>query len=77
MEKTESRYYRTRLRSKGRITLPKGVRDLPNLEDGHNLIFSVNDDGYHCTTPTGHSSGPGVVLERALAASGVEGPRGH
>jgi len=45
MERTESRYYRTRLRSKGQITLPKGVRDLLNLEDGDNLIFAVNDDG--------------------------------
>lgn len=45
MERAESRYYRTRLRSKGQITLPKGVRDLLNLEDGDNLIFVVNDDG--------------------------------
>jgi len=45
MEKNDSRYYRTRLRSKGQITLPMGVRDLLNLEDGDNLIFVVNDDG--------------------------------
>ena len=45
MERDESRYYRTRLRTKGQITLPKGVRDLLNLEDGDNLIFVVNDDG--------------------------------
>lgn len=45
MERAEPRYYRTRLRSKGQITLPKGVRDLLNLVDGDNLIIAVNDDG--------------------------------
>ena len=45
MERSKSRYYKTRLRSKGQITLPKDVRDLLRIEDGDNLIFTVRDDG--------------------------------
>ena len=45
MEHLESHHYETRLRSKGQITLPKGIRDLLSLKNGDNLIFAVNDSG--------------------------------
>ena len=48
VKSVEARRYETRLRSKGQITLPKGIRDLLSLNDGDNLIFAVNDHGQIC-----------------------------
>ena len=38
-------YYKTRLRSKGQITLPSKVRKLLNLNAGDDLAFSVDEQG--------------------------------
>jgi AbrB family looped-hinge helix DNA binding protein len=37
--------YRSRLRSKGQVTLPSEVRDILDLEEGDDLVFYVNEDG--------------------------------
>jgi AbrB family looped-hinge helix DNA binding protein len=41
----EKRTYRTRLRSKGRLTLPSEVRTLLQVEEGDDLLFSIDTDG--------------------------------
>lgn len=46
-------YYKTRLRAKGQMTLPSEVRDLLNVEEGDDLIFTVDENG-------------DVTIERAL-----------
>ena len=38
-------YYKTRLRSKGQITLPNKIRKLLNLNAGDDLAFSVDEQG--------------------------------
>ncbi len=40
-----STYYKTRLRSKGQITLPGKVRELLGLNEGDDLAFSVDERG--------------------------------
>ena len=41
----EDRDYRARLRSKGRLTLPREVRNLLHVEEGDELRFTVDKDG--------------------------------
>jgi antitoxin MazE len=40
-----STYYKTRIRSKGQITLPGEIRKLLNLNEGDDLAFLVNEQG--------------------------------
>jgi AbrB family looped-hinge helix DNA binding protein len=40
-----STYYKTRVRTKGQITLPGEIRKLLNLNEGDDLAFSVNEQG--------------------------------
>jgi len=42
---TEERSYRTSLRSKGRLTLPSEVRSLLQVDEGDDIIFTVDTDG--------------------------------
>jgi AbrB family looped-hinge helix DNA binding protein len=51
--KERQEYYKTRLRAKGQITLPVEVRDLLNVEEGDDLIFTVDENG-------------DITIERAL-----------
>ena len=42
MEKT---FYKTRLRTKGQITVPQEIRQMLNAEEGDDLLFSVDENG--------------------------------
>lgn len=42
---TEETTYRARLRKKGQITLPSELREVLNLEEGDDLLVSVNKKG--------------------------------
>ena len=42
MEKT---FYKTRLRTKGQITVPQEIRQVLNAEEGDDLLFSVDENG--------------------------------
>jgi AbrB family looped-hinge helix DNA binding protein len=42
MDKT---FYKTRLRTKGQVTIPPEVRDALGAEEGDDLIFSIDDRG--------------------------------
>ena len=42
---TTQPYFKTRMRSKGQITVPGKVRDLLNAEEGDDLVFHVNEQG--------------------------------
>ncbi len=44
MNKKETRY-RSRLRAKGQITLPAAVRSLLDLDEGDELVFTINEEG--------------------------------
>lgn len=37
--------YKTRLRSKGQVTVPAEVRGLLNLQEGDDIVFFVNEQG--------------------------------
>ena len=39
------KYYKTRVRPKGQITLPGEIRELLELSEGDNLVFSLNEQG--------------------------------
>ncbi len=47
-------YFRTRLRTKGQVTLPGEVRKLLGISEGEDLIFRVEENGQ-------------VVVERAIS----------
>ena len=49
-------HVRTRLRAKGQMTLPNEIREMLNVDEGDDLIFSVDEKGR-------------VVVERALVIS--------
>ena len=38
-------YYKTRIRAKGQITIPKTVRENLDVQEGDDLIFFVNESG--------------------------------
>ncbi|GAB4578990.1 MAG: AbrB/MazE/SpoVT family DNA-binding domain-containing protein [Anaerolineales bacterium] len=38
-------YFKTRLRSKGQITIPGKIRELLNVDEGDDLLFRVNEQG--------------------------------
>jgi AbrB family looped-hinge helix DNA binding protein len=38
-------YVRTRLRAKGQMTLPNQIRELLSLNEGDDLVFSVDENG--------------------------------
>ena len=38
-------YYKTRIRAKGQITIPKSVRENLDVQEGDDLIFFVNEAG--------------------------------
>ncbi len=38
-------YVRTRLRAKGQMTLPNQIRELLSLNEGDDLVFSVDESG--------------------------------
>lgn len=42
---SEQRYYKTRVRTKGQITLPVEVRRMLKIRDGDDLVFGVNEKG--------------------------------
>ena len=46
-------YYKSRLRSKGQITIPSEVRDFLSIHEGDELFFHVDENGQ-------------VVVERAI-----------
>lgn len=50
---TNADYYKSRLRSKGQVTLPSEVRKLLSIMEGEDLIFRVNERGQ-------------IVVERAI-----------
>ena len=52
MNRIES--YRSRLRTKGQVTLPSEVRKLLSISEGEDLIFRVDENGQ-------------VVVERAIS----------
>ncbi len=41
MEK--KRYYKTRVRAKGQVTIPNQVREMLNIEEGDGLIFYIKE----------------------------------
>jgi AbrB family looped-hinge helix DNA binding protein len=41
----ENTYYKTRLRNKGQITMPAGVRDALGANEGDDLLFSIEETG--------------------------------
>jgi AbrB family looped-hinge helix DNA binding protein len=41
----EKPFYKTRLRNKGQITVPAEIRDLLNVEEGDDLVFSTDEKG--------------------------------
>lgn len=41
-----------RLTSKGQITIPKKVRERLGLEEGEDIVFTVNDDGTATLRPS-------------------------
>ncbi len=43
MERVE--YFRSRLRTKGQVTLPREIRKLLSVSEGDDLIFQVDEDG--------------------------------
>ena len=45
MSMLKKQVYRAQVRSKGRLTLPSEVRTLLNLEEGDDLIFTVDEAG--------------------------------
>jgi antitoxin PrlF len=47
MDKT---FYKTRLRTKGQITVPPEVRNALGAEEGDDLIFSIDDKGHIVVT---------------------------
>ncbi len=47
-------YFRTRLRTKGQVTLPSEVRKLLSISEGEDLIFRVDENGR-------------VIVERAIS----------
>jgi len=53
MNMTNADYYKSRLRTKGQVTLPSEVRKLLSVSEGEDLIFRVNENGQ-------------VVVERAI-----------
>jgi AbrB family looped-hinge helix DNA binding protein len=38
-------FYKSRLRKKGQVTLPGPVREVLSVEEGDDLVFSVNEKG--------------------------------
>ena len=46
-------YYKSRLRTKGQVTLPSEVRKYLSISEGEDLIFRVNENGQ-------------VIVERAI-----------
>lgn len=46
-------YYKSRLRSKGQVTIPSEVRDFLSIKEGDELFFHVDENGQ-------------VVVERAM-----------
>jgi AbrB family looped-hinge helix DNA binding protein len=38
-------YYKTRVRPKGQVTLPGEIRELLELSEGDDLVFSLNEQG--------------------------------
>jgi antitoxin PrlF len=45
MTELRDRAYRAQMRSKGRLTLPSEVRDVLNVEEGDDLVFTVEEAG--------------------------------
>ena len=41
----EKNFYKTRLRTKGQITVPSEIRDLLGAEEGDDLIFHTDEKG--------------------------------
>lgn len=41
----DKNYYKTRLRTKGQITVPSEIRDLLGVEEGDDLIFHSDEKG--------------------------------
>src|SRR4030065_229409 len=42
---TEKAYYKTRLRTKGQITVPSEIRTLLGADEGDDLVFSTDEHG--------------------------------
>jgi AbrB family looped-hinge helix DNA binding protein len=41
----DTKFYKTRLRAKGQVTLPAEVRELLSLDEGDDLLIRVNESG--------------------------------
>ncbi len=42
---TRGEYYKTRLRARGQVTLPNEVRELLRVDEGDDLVFSIDETG--------------------------------
>lgn len=38
-------FYKTRLRARGQVTMPREIRERLNVSEGDDLIFSINEQG--------------------------------
>lgn len=39
------KYYKTRIRAKGQVTVPENVRDFLGIKEGDDLAFYITDEG--------------------------------